>query len=323
MAILYSGRDYLALPREPQPWLLKKIVPVSGLVNLYGPPKSRKSYMALEIASAISSGRLEWNNLPVLKHGKVVYIQADTPREEWAKRIEKMDRFGFPIDNIYFADILTLPNLQLNVLDPGQVEKLKAVINDVKPVLTVFDTLRESFQGDENSSDIMQAVIRNIVQTAYPSAIMLVSHKRKDNLMGDRNAEADLMDDGRGSSYISGRMDNIVRLTKHRLTVKGRSVRQTTWDVIEADEDFDEDDPNAPLPFIRFKDDGKDLLEAAFKQVLLEQPKISNNAAAILLVTKGASKLSAEHLRKEVLPGLRKRLQPALGIEGENLPQAA
>jgi hypothetical protein len=327
MPILYSGRDYLALPREPQPWLLKKLVPVSGMVNLYGKPKTRKSWAALGISEAIANpDRKDWNGLPVMKHGPVVYIQADTPREEWAGRVLRMSEHGFDIANIHFADTATLPSSSLNVLEPDQLDKLKTVIQDVKPVLVVFDTLRESFRGDENSSDIMQSVIGAIKQISWPAAVLLLSHQRKDGAMAQERMQDDLMDDQRGSGYVSGRMDNIVRLTDRRLTVKGRAVKQTFFDVIPAPEDYDEDDLEAPPPMIVFEDDGRLLLETAFKQLLIEDPKISLNAAADRLINDGATKLSADHLRKDLLPKMKRKLVRVLGKEAENgtqLPKAA
>lgn len=323
--ILYSGRDYLALPREPQPWLLKKLIPISGLVNLYGPPKSRKSYAALGMAEAISNPlREDWNGLPVMKHGPVVYIQADTPRPEWAGRIVRMDLHGFDISNIYFADIQTLPNLQLNVLDPDQVKRLREVIGDVKPVLTIFDTLRESFRGDENSSDIMQNVMGNLVLMTYPSSLMVISHKRKDAMMAGDRMQDDLMEDARGSGYVSGRMDNIMRLTERRLTVKGRAVRQTAWEVIPATDDYDEDDLTSPPPMIVFKDTSSDKLETAVQILIQQHPEISYAAAAKQLRSSGATTLSEDHLRKDVLPSLFKRYKGRVSAQpGGEAPPAA
>jgi RecA-family ATPase len=309
--ILYSGEDYLALPREPQPWVIKKLIPVSGLVNMYGPPKSRKSYAALGMAEAIASGRPHWNQLPVMKHGPVVYIQADTPREEWGSRIARMKKFNYHINRIYFADRLTIPSYPLNVLDMKQVEKLKLAIDDIKPVLVVIDTLRESFRGDENSSDIMQTVTTNIVSMAMNSAILLISHKRKDNVMQKDNLQDDLMEDARGSGYVSGRMDNIIRVTERRLTVKGRAVKQTSWDIEEAP-DFDEDDPNAPPPMIIFEDDGSALLEQGVQELLQLEPAISLKAAAERLVAEGKSRHSVDHLRKALLPKLFRKYLPAV-----------
>jgi hypothetical protein len=311
MAIFYNGDDYLALPREPQPWVIKKLIPASGLVNIYGPPKSRKSWAVLGMAEAISNGKPDWNGLPVLRHGPVAYIQADTPREEWAGRIARMKKHGYNVSKIFFADGLTLPSNQLNVLDKKQIDLLREIIGDIKPVLTVVDTLRESFRGDENSSDIMQNVVGNLVYATRPSAVMLVAHKRKDNAMSKEMGNEDLLEDARGSGYVSGRMDNIIRLTEHRLTVKGRAVKQTSWPVEEAP-DIDDEDPDAPPLWVVFEDDGKDLLVATVQQMLQDQPTLTLAAAAKMLVANKATKLSVDHLRKTVLPPLFERFKPRL-----------
>lgn len=307
MPIFYSGEDYLALPREPQPWLIKHLLPVGGLVNLYGKPKTRKSWAALGMALAIANGEHDWNGLEVRKQGPVLYLQADTPREEWADRLARLKRFGYNISNLYVADMGTVPVYPFNVLDPETTKLIREAAGDIKPVLTIIDTLRESHAGDENDSSHMLRVIQSARAMLMPSALMFLSHQRKDSTMQKEQMQTDLMDDARGSSYISGRMDVIARLTDRSLTYKGRAVKQT-MKMIEAAPDGDMEDPNTPPPMIVFEDTGMKELEDAVRLLLQSQPAISAKAAAEHLVATGATKLGAEHLRKRVLPGMFKRL---------------
>jgi RecA-family ATPase len=114
------GENYLALPRDPQPWLIDKLVPSGGLMNLYGKPKLGKSYGALGIAHAIANESVDsFLGHQVVKHGKVVYLQVDTPRSEWAQRQERMVKGGYSIKNIGWLDANLVP-YPVNVTTPVQ-----------------------------------------------------------------------------------------------------------------------------------------------------------------------------------------------------------
>lgn len=217
----YTGHDYLALPRDPQPWIVRDLIPVGGAVNIYGQPKTGKSFAALGLAHAISTGQPYWLDpkFEVVKSGRVAYLQIDTPRGAWAKRLDTMREHDYDIGKIAFADTITAP-YPFNILIPDQQEWLKEQIKQLNPIAVFVDTLREVHGGDENDSTVMKNVISLLVACCAPAALVLLSHSRKANQMnGD-----DMMNDARGSSYIAGRMDTIVKLTAKHLLYKGRSV---------------------------------------------------------------------------------------------------
>lgn len=216
----FEGDDYLALPRDPIPWIVKGLIPVGGMVNLYGKPKTGKSFAALGLAQAIGGGHPFWliDKFEVCKPGRVVYLQIDTPRGQWAERMEKIkkDTTGFP--GVWFADTLLAP-YPFNILIPEHQAWLERRLKAISPVMVVIDTLREVHNGDENDSTNMKNVVSAMVKACTPAAILLVSHSRKANGMDE-----DLMNDARGSGYIAGRMDTVVKLTEKHLMYKGRAM---------------------------------------------------------------------------------------------------
>ena len=216
----FEGDDYLALPRDPVPWIVKGLIPVGGLVNLYGKPKTGKSFAALGVAQAVGGGHTHWltENFEVCKSGRVIYLQIDTPRGQWAARMDKMkgDGSGFP--GVWFADTLLAP-YPFNILVAEHQAWLEKRVKVINPVMVVIDTLREVHNGDENDSTTMKNVVSALVKACTPSAILLVSHSRKANGMDE-----DLMNDARGSGYIAGRMDTVVKLTEKHLMFKGRAM---------------------------------------------------------------------------------------------------
>src|SRR3954464_3156993 len=52
--------DYLNLPVNNTPWIIEPLIPVGGIINLYGRPKLGKSFMAIDLARAIANGEDEW-----------------------------------------------------------------------------------------------------------------------------------------------------------------------------------------------------------------------------------------------------------------------
>lgn len=221
------GDVYLQLPRDPQPWVIRDLIPVSGLTNLYGKPKAGKSFAALGMAHAIASGQPDWLGFQVLKSGPVAYLQIDTPREEWAGRVHDMRNQGMDMHNVNICDMFMLGFYPFNILDPDHFNWLKAQLEVLKPVVVFIDTIREAHNGDENDSTVMKNVVTGLVAACRPAAMVFLSHSRKDTMFTSQGGD-DLMADARGSSYIAGRMDCVIKMTgngKHAtgMQYKGRS----------------------------------------------------------------------------------------------------
>lgn len=262
---------YLDLPREPQPWILDKLIPVGGLVNVFGKPKSGKSFLMLGVLEAIVNGRDNWEGFAIKKHGPVAYLQVDTPREEWATRVSRL-QWVTPeaADQLWIADMWQVPEFPFNILNPHGVELqwLKDNLATIKPVLVVIDTLREIHGGDENDSTVMRNVIANLVGACRPAAIVLVSHSRKDSIM-THSGDDDLMDQQRGSSYVSGRMDVIVKVSPKRLIFKGRATGQQTYPIRQDERGL-----------IRVERETVDVFEECFKVARQREPNASANRLA-------------------------------------------
>lgn len=216
---------YLAQPRNPYTWIVEDILPTSGLLNIYGKPKTHKSMFALQLAEAISNPEIaEVLGFPVHQHGKVAYLQLDTPRGIWCDRIVKF----FPLtDNVLMADTET-PGIPypFNILGSGY-GWLKEAVAAAAPLVVIIDTLREAFVGDENVSDHMQLVVSSFVSACRPSAIIFLSHARKNTPEGAHN----LMDENRGSNYVSGRMDAVMALTEEKAMYQSRVAGLERFDI--------------------------------------------------------------------------------------------
>ena len=221
MPTIVSGSEYLSLPRAKETWLIKPVLPTSGAVLLYGDPKVGKSFAALQLAEAVASPSVkEWFGFPVTEKGKVVYVQLDTPRSLWTERLEDMSREGFDVSSIHFADKETLDCFPFDILRPDHFDLLHTSLKEINPAVVIMDTLKESNSEKENDATSQQKVMASLVHAVYPAALVVVSHARKP---GEEGAH-DIINDNRGSSYLTGRMDSILRFSKKTMYFVGRAL---------------------------------------------------------------------------------------------------
>lgn len=219
-----SGMDYMALPIPERPYLIEHLIPEGGLVNLFAEPKAGKSYLALQMASAVSSGDSAFLGFKV-KPARVAYFQLDTPRSLWVPRVRTLHEAGLDMSNIYFCD-REMPGVPYPFNIVEHQKWLTAQLADIRPELLFVDTLREVFNGNENDSDVMKLVISSVVAAAPQCAIFFLSHRKKalPQLGGAPAQPTDLMNDNRGSTYIPGRMDVVMCCTPDGIAFQGRAV---------------------------------------------------------------------------------------------------
>lgn len=199
---------------------------------LYGDPKVGKSYAALQLADAVQNGD-SWLGFPT-RAAKVVYVQLDTPRNVWQARLRELQSKGHLISLPSFADRETLEAWPFDILNPTHLIMLRDELQALKPDLVIVDTLRESHSADENDSTEMQEAIAALVAATQPAALCLISHARKPS----QDQDFSLMGDNRGSSYVVGRMDAIVRFTPKTARVSGRSIEEHSLDLERQDSGF-------------------------------------------------------------------------------------
>lgn len=219
---ILSGTDYLNLPSDQETWLLKPLIPSGGAALVYGDSKIGKTFAAIQLSLALSGAYDDWLGFAVVQPGPICYLQFDTPRSLFTLRLADLRREGLPIHILNLADRETLEFFPFDILQPQHTRYLRSIIAPFNPVAVVIDTLREVHSGDEDSSTVMRNVISNLVAATTPAALILISHARKPNIDTGKNLMADM----RGSSYVVGRMDAIMRFTRKGLYYQGRAIEE-------------------------------------------------------------------------------------------------
>ena len=202
---------------------------------IFSQAKLGKTALAIQLCAALSGGSDEWMGFGVMQHGPVLYLQLDTPRSTFAIRFEKLIQHKYPMnqENFLIADRECLDKYPFDILQPSHVAHLHELVHKHQAIAVIVDTLRESHSGDEDSSTNMRNVIVNLVGATHPAALVIISHSRKPH----QDISPNLMDDHRGSSYVTGRMDVIMRLTKNRLYYGGRSIEEGDMKLLRQDVD--------------------------------------------------------------------------------------
>ena len=178
-------------------WLVKGVFQ-SGVSAIVGAFSSLKSFLAVDIACSVQTGR-NWRGRTV-RNGHVIYIAG-----EGANGIKKRIR-GWEKKHGVKVELTLIP---LGVSPDNVPVLIEYIKNEVtaNPRLIVVDTLNRSFgTGDENSSQGMTEFIQgcdSIIQAFDESNVLVVHHTGKDATKG-----------ARGSTVFNGALESGVSCAK-------------------------------------------------------------------------------------------------------------
>ena len=175
---------------EPVEWLVQGVIPQKSFVALYAPPASFKSFIALDIAECIATGRAFLGN-QITKRGAVLYI-AGEGHGGIGSRIKALKTHhktpvGAPV--YFLRRQVNLRSSKTDLQDlVAAIDDLKA-INEINFELIIIDTLARSFGGgNENASEDMGSWITaaGAIQQRYTCGLLVVHHAGKDATKGLR-----------------------------------------------------------------------------------------------------------------------------------------
>ena len=167
-------------PDVAQPaWLVEGLWSRNAVGCIGGAPKSYKTWLALELALAVASGKPCLGRYAVAARGPVLLFCAEDGPDEIRVRVAGLAKArGIDFDSLAIGWITT-SSLLLD--DPVHRRRLTATVVAMKPRMLILDPLVRLHRGDENSaadvSDLL-AFLRGL-QRDHGVAIVLVHHVRK------------------------------------------------------------------------------------------------------------------------------------------------
>lgn len=182
-AVVSEGLPVVRACDVPDPgntrWLIKDIWIAGGVGFIAGEPKTKKSFLSLEMAISVASGHKMLSRFEVPQQGSVVLFNAEDRPTETRRRLERMcTARSIRLDSlsIYIIDV---PGLRLT--DAAQMRALDATIAKLRPALCVFDPFRNLFDGDEDKSDAVTGALNplRMLQRRHETAVAVVHHMTK------------------------------------------------------------------------------------------------------------------------------------------------
>lgn len=180
------------LAAADEAWLLDDLIPAKGIAFIYGPPGSYKSFVAVDMAAAITSGK-GWHGYECELPGACVYIAAEGSRG-LMERIVAWEKYH-KVSRGPLA-VLTVPVMMDDVLAVQSftecLERAREALG--QPIrMVVIDTMARSFNGDENSAQEVGAFVNSCSRFASDIGdcfVMVVAHTGKDLTRGIRGSSA-------------------------------------------------------------------------------------------------------------------------------------
>ncbi len=201
-------------------WLVEGLWGEQAVGILGGEPKCCKSFLALDMAVAVASGRPCLRRFPVRRTGPVLLFPAEDAPEVVRQRLEGICEAADTRLRDLPIYVITAPRLLLDL--PQDRDSLRATVEAVQPVLLVLDPFIRLHRADENASNQVAPLLGYLreLQRELQVAVLLVHHVRKRSGK-DRPGQAlrgssDLHGWGDSNLYLRRKATQLVLSIEHR-----------------------------------------------------------------------------------------------------------
>lgn len=188
-----------------------------GIVG--GEPKCCKSFLALDVAVAVASGRPCLRRFAVGRPGPVLLFAAEDALHIVRERLDGIAlAAGTALESLPLH-VITAPVVRLDV--ERDRDALRETIASLRPRLLVLDPFVRLHRVNENSSDDVAPLLASLreLQRAYDVAVLLVHHARKGGHARPGQAlrgSSELHAWGDSNLYLHRDRDRLVLTTEHR-----------------------------------------------------------------------------------------------------------
>ena len=178
----------LALSALPRPeWLVEGLLPTRSVTMTYGPPKSGKSFAAIDLAACVATGR-NWMG-QATKQANVLYVVGEGASGVILRQ-EAWSTYHGPSDEL---DALHWYPAAINLFNPAQGSALAELAAEIGAGLVIIDTLARCAVGAEESSAKDMGIIVSVldqIRDASGACVHVVHHSGKDKAKGARGSTA-------------------------------------------------------------------------------------------------------------------------------------
>lgn len=232
---LGRASDLLAEPDPgPTPFLVDQLIVDRAIGAVRGAPKVGKTWLLLELAISVVTGRAAFDRFEVPNSGPVVVVLEESGRAALHRRLDALSR-GYGIRPAELADLLFAANERVRLDDPAWQKQLLEVAASIQPRAILFDPLArlKGASRNENEQTEMAPVLDFLrdLREASKSAIVFCHHTG--HAGGHMRGTSDL--EAYWESLVSVKRDGeiIEVASEHREAEPGPGLRYTlSWDVL-------------------------------------------------------------------------------------------
>lgn len=197
-----------------RPSLVEGLLRETETMNIIAPPKSHKTYTAMQLGLCIATGRMWMGTYPV-KAGPVLYVDCELHPNTFARRLHSVS-FGMGIMKDHIAGRFDVMNLRGKLKDLYALAPMFAAIPHGKYKLIVLDALYRLLPDDvdENSnSDVVKLYNRLDNYAEMTGAAFAVIHHSSKGIQGSKA----VTDVGAGAGAQSRAADSHLIIRAHEV----------------------------------------------------------------------------------------------------------
>jgi hypothetical protein len=167
--------DLTAEPPEVR-WVVQDMFCRGDIHLLIGEPGIGKSWLTMDLTTAVAGNRPEFLGHPIAEHGRVFYLDEENPADLVYSRFTKLGMDKEAAKNIRYIN-----NFGIR-LDKGDADSVIEEALDFEPILIVLDSLTRFHTEDENHAGAMAGLFHHAIKPLARetgAAVVLIHHANK------------------------------------------------------------------------------------------------------------------------------------------------
>lgn len=160
-------------------WLVEDLWAENAVGIVGGEPKCCKSFLALDLAVSVASGRPCLGRFGVARAGRVLLFAAEDAQHVVRTRLEGIARARGAAFTSLDIQVITAPTVRLDLA--GDRERLRNTVAALRPRLLVLDPFVRLHRIDENASGEVAPLLAFLreLNREHELAVVLVHHAKK------------------------------------------------------------------------------------------------------------------------------------------------
>jgi RecA-family ATPase len=169
----------LAARADDEHWLIESLWSCGAVGIVGGEPKCCKSFLALDLAVAVASGRPALRRFLVREPGRVLLYAAEDAQHIVRARLEGICAAASCELAALDVQVITAPTLRLDL--ERDRERLACTVEALRPRLLILDPFVRLHRIDENSSGEVAPILAYLreLQRRDDLAVLVVHHAKK------------------------------------------------------------------------------------------------------------------------------------------------